>query len=170
MSESKPAFRFFPAAYDVEGVFEASEDKCDICQRPAGWMYGGAVYAEGTAPETCARCIHDGKLAAALNDGFMQLVDASLDDADPDLAKEVLQRTPGFPTLNPIDWPVIDGTPLAFLGFGDSETVTADPAASKAVEAAWTEEFEEPMEGPSPYALVFRSLDGGQHRVVFDFS
>lgn len=166
---SKPAFRFFPTAYDIDGVFEATNDACEVCKQPSGYRYTGEVYAEGSAPEVCASCIHSGKLAAAMDDKDMQLVEAELAGVDADTAREVLQRTPGFSTFNGFDWPVIDGKPLAFLGYGDSGPVTGDAAATASIEAAWKDSFEDPFEGPTANALVFRTLDGKTHKVVFDF-
>lgn len=165
----QPAFRFFPGAYAIGDVLERTDDPCGVCGKPSVWSYTGTVYAEGDQPDVCARCIHDGKLAAYFDGKGFQLHDAEIDGASDALAAEVLERTPGFATFNAFDWPVIDGQPLAFIGHGDVDAVWDDPAARAAIVAAWKTEYEEDLDEPSPYALVFRTLDGKQFRVVFDF-
>jgi uncharacterized protein len=165
----QPAFRFFPAAYTMGDVFERSDDPCGVCGKPSVWSYTGTVYAEGEQPDVCARCIHDGKLAAHFGGNAVQLHDAEITGASEALTAEVLQRTPGFATFNAFDWPVIDGEPLVFIGHGDVEAVWSDPAMRDAIIAAWKSAYDEDLDEPSPYALVFRTLDGQRLRVVFDF-
>ncbi|MBI1361171.1 MAG: hypothetical protein GC155_12920 [Alphaproteobacteria bacterium] len=164
----QPAFRFFPAAYDMGDVLERSDAPCDVCGKPSVWLYAGTVYAEGEQPEVCARCIHGGQLAAHFGGQDFQLHDADLSGASEALTAEVMQRTPGFATFNAFDWPVIDGQPLVFVGNGDADAVWNDPELRAAITAAWKEEYEEDLDEPSSYALVFRTLDGKQTRIVFD--
>jgi uncharacterized protein CbrC (UPF0167 family) len=165
MTGDKPDFRFNAPAYD--NVFAASEESCGVCSRPCVWKYTGVIYMAGDQPTVCARCIADGRLAAFLGDRRFQLHDVFLDDADPALEEEVLQRTPGVSCFNPFVWPVIDGKPLAFVGYGEDEALIASPE----VQAAIGEAFQElgwSFEGPSPYALVFKEIGGPRYRVVVD--
>jgi hypothetical protein len=165
MTGDKPDFRFNLAAYGH--AFEASEERCGICARPCVWKYRGVIYRAGDKPTVCARCIADGRLAAFLGDRDFQLQDVDLDDADPALAQEVLQRTPGISCFNPFVWPVIDGKPLAFAGYGEDEALIALPEVQAAIgeafrELGWT------FEGPSPYALLFKEIDGPRYLAVVD--
>lgn len=167
MSEDQPHFRFHPNAYAIKGVFEASEEVCEACGRPSVWAYRGAIYTAGEQPKVCARCIAAGRLAAHLNDDQFQLHDIELDDADAALEGELLQRTPSVSCFNPFVWPVIDGKPLAFLGYGEDEELLNEPAAVTAIEDAFRELGWE-YDGPSPYALIFKELDGLRYRAVVD--
>lgn len=165
MTENKPHFRFNPVAY--EHAFEASEESCGVCSRACGWKYSGVVYMAGDPPTVCARCIADGRLAAFLGDRHFQLHDVSLDDADPELEDEVLRRTPGVSSFNPFAWPVLDGEPLAFVGYGEDEALIALPEVRAAIGEAF-QELGRTFDGPSPYALVFKALDGPLYRAVID--
>ncbi len=158
MPDEKPFFRFHPGAYE-RGSFAPSDDPCDVCSRPAGWLYTGIIYVAGDKPAVCARCIADGKLAAHLG-GRFSLHDADFDgDPDAALADEVMQRTPGFSTFNAFMWPVRKGKPLAYAGHADEDATWSDPSAVKAIRKLYADEGE-PLEGRTPYALVFRELSG----------
>jgi uncharacterized protein CbrC (UPF0167 family) len=166
MTADQPFFRFYPYAYDDPAVFEHSGDRCDVCRRPCVWRYNGSLYAT-TEPSVCARCITDGRLGAFLREPHHSLQDVEICGADPAMAEEVLQRTPGVASYNPFEWPVFDGKPLAFIGYGDNEAVIAAPGVKAMIEQAfadlgWTSIA-------SRYALVFREVDGQRYRVVPDF-
>lgn len=151
----KPVFRFHPGAYD-DGAFQASDDICSACGKACVWRYVNSIYALPPDPQAiCARCIADGRLANAVPDGDYTLHDCEFDEEPSDaLAAEVEQRTPGFATFNAFVWPVRNGIPLAFLGFGEDASL-----ANKAeVKAAIAEAGAELSPG---YAIIFRSLDGG---------
>ena len=165
MSDDRPHFRFNPVAY--RHAFEESAQQCEACLRPCGWKYRGAIYIAGDGPAVCARCIADGRLAQLLGDQPFQLNEDVEDGADPALEEEVLRRTPGVDGFNPFRWPVLDGKPLAFVGHGEDEALIALPE----VQAAIAEAFEAlgwTFDGPSPYALVFREIDGPRYRAVVD--
>ncbi len=166
MSTDQPHFRFNPGAYEEGRSFKQSRESCDVCSRPCVWEYTGSIYAQAK-PTVCARCIDGYKLKAFLGDKSFALHDIDICGADPALAQEVLQRTPGVACFNPFDWPVLDTKPLAFMGYGDHEALIAIPAVRAAIEQAF-----EPFGwdyGPSPYALIFKEIDGDRFRAVVDF-
>ncbi|MFN3910898.1 CbrC family protein [Hyphomonas sp.] len=167
MSGDKPFFRFNPRAYEL-GSFEPSDLPCQVCGRACVWKYTGSVYCIEEIDPVCARCISDGRLGEAVQDGDYSLHDVDLDDADPELADEVLKRTPDFSTFNPFEWPVVDGEPLAFVGYGDDMILWNDPAVKEAIirmsEGAG---FGTP-DAPMGYALVFRRLNGGDYIATLD--
>jgi uncharacterized protein len=168
MSDDKPFFRFHPGAYE-RGSFVASDEPCDVCERPSVWLYDSLVYVAGDAPSVCARCIADGRLAAFL-DGAFSLHDADFgDDADEALAEEVMQRTPGFATFNAFEWPVLDAKPLAFFGHAEEDLVWTTPEAAEAVRKLYRDEQDEELKGRTPYAVVFRQVDGPRHVAILDF-
>jgi uncharacterized protein CbrC (UPF0167 family) len=163
----KPNFRFFPKSYEVEGVFSKSDEICEACGKPSVWLYVGSIYTEGD-PRICARCISDGSLDAFLGEKKYGFQDSLFPNADNDLRKEVLCRTPGVISFNPVDWPVIDSKPLSFFGYGDDEETWKTPAAVEAMKLKWREYAGEELEGQTSYLLVFKELDGPKYVAVLD--
>lgn len=161
-----PFFRFNPDAYLPGRAFESSDAPCDVCSRPCTWRYTGGIYAR-VSPIVCARCIADGRAARHLSDPHAGFHDSHVEGAIPELKEELLRRTPGVACFNPFDWPVLDGKPLAFLGYGEDEALISSPDARSAIEAAF-EEIGWEFEGPSPYILLFKEIDGGRFRAVID--
>ncbi|WP_380872459.1 CbrC family protein [Sphingomonas sp. DBB INV C78] len=165
MTADQPLFRFNPGAYDEKRSLKPSQEICEVCSKPCVWTYTGNIYSL-TTPTVCARCIADGELEAFLRDDFFTLHDIEIDGADPSLEQELLKRTPGVACFNPFSWPVLDGIPLAFMGYGNEKDLIALPE----VRAAMSEAFEGfgLKCAPSPYALIFKEVDGPRYRVVID--
>lgn len=179
---SKPHFRFFPGCYEAEwqgySVFSQSSETCDVCGKRDIWRYNGTIY--WTLPEetiVCAQCISEGRLAELVPEDqradksearlhAYSLHDTEVDDLDwrDPLAVEVKSRTPGFPTFNPFDWPTLDGTPMAFMGYGDEEKWKAVPEALAAMREA--NEGEDIF--PCAYLLLFKEVDGTGFKAVID--
>lgn len=163
----KPRFRFHPDAYEHD-CFEASDEPCAACGRPCVWKYAHHIYALPPEPAAiCARCIADGNVAKAVPDSDYGLHDFSF-DAEPsgELAAEVEQRTPGFATYNPFVWPVRNGVPLAFLGFGADAPLAREPKVKAAIIALAREMGVDEI-NPGD-ALIFRTLDGAVYVATLD--
>jgi len=168
MSDDQPYFRFNPQAYEEGRSFKRSNETCGVCARPCIWQYSGNIYAK-ERPTVCARCIANATLSQFLGNDYFSLHDINLGEADPILERELLERTPGVACFNPFDWPVLDRKPLAFLGYGDNKSVLANGEAQTAIKLAFDEmgwEFEPAT--PTPYALVFKEIDGDRYRVAID--
>lgn len=163
-SEDQPHFRFNPRAYEPGRAFEASDKICGGCARPCVWEHSAGVYALKSVT-LCARCVAAGGLERVLG-GRYSFHDGEVEDCDPALEVELLERTPGVACFNPFEWPAIDRVPLAFLGYGEEEALLAIPAVVDAMEAAFAEFGWDAR--PSPYAMIFRTLDGETYRVVVD--
>ena len=163
----KPYFRFFPKAYETEGVFNESIEICESCDKPSVWMYAGVIYTQGD-PKVCARCIADGSLDAFLGKDKYGFQDTHLPNVDTELSSEVLQRTPGVACFNPVDWPIINCKPLAFFGYGDSDETWETPEAVKAMKMKWQEYAGEELDGKTSYLLVFREIDGPKFVATLD--
>lgn len=164
-SEDQPHFRFNPRAYEPGRAFAVSDKVCGSCARPCLWEHSAGVYA--LKPATlCARCIAAGGLEGVLG-GRYSFHDGEVEEGcDPALEAELLERTPGVACFNPFLWPAIDGVPLVFLGYGEDEQLLRIPGVEAAMAAAFDELGWDA--GPSPYALIFRTLDGETYRVVVD--
>lgn len=162
----RPFFRFHPDAYE-HGVFEESRETCSACGKPCVWKYNQHIYALPPEPKAiCARCVADGSAAKAVPDGDYGLHDCEFDGETSDaLAVEVEQRTPGFATYNPFIWPVRNGVPLAFLGFGADETLKGNRGIKAAI-AQLTIEME--SEFAPDYAMIFKTLDGDDYVATLD--
>lgn len=167
MSADQPYFRFNPGAYKDGRSFERSSAVCDVCSRPCVWKYTGGIYAT-EHPVACARCIANGALGRFLGDEHFSLHDIEMSGADSSLETEVLQRTPGVACYNPFEWPVLDAKPLAFAGYGEDQDLLDIAAVRSAIEAAFAE-IKQTFDGPTPYALVFKEIDGERYRAVLDF-
>jgi uncharacterized protein len=168
MSEPrKPHFRFYPSAYEAKGVFKSSAEACGVCGEACGWRYTGNIYAIKHPEIVCAVCIASGRLRTHL--GNMQLHDVVLDGAEAELERELLERTPGVSCFNPFAWPVVDGVPLAFIGYGDDSALQDIAAARDAVKRAGNECGIDDLEMPTPYALVFKTLDDERYEAAVDF-
>ncbi len=162
----KPAFRFHPDAYE-HGVFEESDEPCAACRKPCVWAYTQHIYTLPPEPApVCARCIADGNLHTVVTDGDYGLHDFSFDnDPEEHLAIEVEQRTPGFATFNPFVWPVRDGTPLAFLGFGEDDALVGKTEVTAAIAAL---KVEMGSDVGASYAMIFRILTGDTYVATLD--
>jgi len=163
----QPAFRFHPDAYE-HGCFVASEETCSACGRACVWKYTQHIYALPPEPAAiCARCIADGNAASAVPDGDFTLHDMDYDqEPDEALAREVERRTPGFATYNPFVWPVRNGAPLAFLGFGADANLAGIAGVELAV-ATLARDMGADEINPGD-ALIFKSLDGDLYVATLD--
>jgi uncharacterized protein CbrC (UPF0167 family) len=162
----KPFFRFHPDAYD-HGVFEESGEICSACGKVCVWKYNQHIYALPPDPDAiCARCIADGNVANAVPEGDYGLHDFVFDE-DPSeaLTVEVEQRTPGFATYNPFVWPVRNGTPLAFLGFGADDNLSSNLGVKAAIAALAVEMGGEVAASD---ALIFKTLEGETYVATLD--
>jgi uncharacterized protein CbrC (UPF0167 family) len=169
---AQPHFRFFPGAYefaeDGKVIFRRETGPCDACGMADINAYQGSIYcAQANKPVVCAQCIADGRLGRVLGDnahfGLHDVEVETLDWRDP-LVREAEQRTPGFATFNPFIWPVHDGVPMAFMGYGNEDRWKHVPEALAAMREA--NEGEDCF--PAPYALIFKQLDGPVSRAVID--
>jgi uncharacterized protein CbrC (UPF0167 family) len=162
----KPHFRFHPDAYE-HGALEASDETCSACGKACVWKFAGVIYCLEPDPAAiCARCIADGAVSKAVPGDEYALHDCSFDEEPaPALAIEVEQRTPGFATFNPFVWPVRNGVPLAFLGFGEDDNLEGMPEVKAAI-ADLSKEMGAEV-GPS-YAMIFRTLEGDTYVATLD--
>ena len=58
---------------------------------------------------------------------------------------------------------------MAFIGYGDDVLLWSDPFIQNGLRRGWREEMKEELDGPTPYILAFRSLDGSRIGVAIDF-
>jgi uncharacterized protein len=163
----QPYFRFVPSAYENELCFTSSQQQCEICEKPCVWRYTGNVYAVNDPEILCARCIADGRLGKHFGSESFGLHDSDV-GASRAFWEEINHRTPGIPTWNPIQWPVIEGIPLAFVAVGETKQFPTGADVDDAVAKAW-QKIEHENLGPINYVLLFKQIDGPQYRAIIDF-
>lgn len=168
---AQPNFRFFPRAYafgaDGEDVFRRETGPCHVCGMRDIFAFKGIIYiARQNKPTVCAQCIADGRLGEFLCEDRYGLHDAEVDALDwrDPLVTEVQQRTPGFATFNAFGWPVHNGMPMAFMGYGDEQRWKYVPEALAAMRDA--NEGEDCF--PCANILLFKQVDRPVYRAVFD--
>jgi uncharacterized protein len=112
MEPALPVFRFHPDPVQ-SGSIERSAAACRACGRARGWIYVAGCYAEAELDRAlCPWCIADGTAHAKFDATFHDLVLPA--DADPEVIREIAERTPGFANFNPFDWPACCGAPMAY--------------------------------------------------------
>ena len=162
----EPPFRFYPNAYAEGGPFKRSDEPCDLCERKGVWLYAGEIYLEDEPPNVCASCLASGALARRLPQDSFVLQDIVLEGADEALAAEILCATPNVASINPFEWPVLDGEPLAYIGIGDEASLKRNANAQRAIARAFADIGEE--KGDASHALVFKRLDQEEYVAVID--
>lgn len=165
MSADKPFFRFYPGAY--EQVFKISDARCAVCDRSCVWEYTGSIYIAQKPTPLCARCVFEGNLSSIAGDDYA-FHDIELEGAAPELAEELLLRTPQVACFNPFEWPVISGEPLAFIGYGNDPHVWDNVVARDAINTMLLNEGVAASDEPTGYALVFKKSSSDEYVAVLD--
>jgi len=168
---SEPLFRFHPNAFADEAVFVPFKGMCASCAKPAKHRYQGVIYvaAEYRDLVICPECIAAGCLTSLFGTADYALHDCEFsEDCDPTLSEEVMRCTPGFATFNPFIWPVIDGVPLAFIGYSDDLDPEAQPEVFAAMQVEHARYSYDPLTGASPYFLIFQEVGGGKYVASLD--
>lgn len=113
MSAQLPTFRFHPDPI-ASGSVVISEKACSVCEKVRGYIYTGPTYCEEEIEEAiCPWCLADGSAHTALDAVFHDVTFADATTAD-EMA-EIEERTPGFATFNPIQWPSCCDLPMAYI-------------------------------------------------------
>lgn len=179
MTEPLPTFRFHPDPVQ-SGAVEASTATCSVCARARGFVYTGPCYVEDDFDAVlCPWCIADGSAFQRFAVTFAEVSPGP--GFDLQTADEIEERTPGFATWNPIDWPVCCKTPMAYLEpVGHAELAARHAELAAALPARVAKEFaiapdeatavcERLHRDHAPTAHVFRCLHCRTPRVVLDF-
>lgn len=56
---------------------------------------------------------------------------------------------------------------MVYVGHGDEDDTWEDPVAAAAIRKLYEDEGD-PLDGPTPYAIVFKELDGPRHIAIMD--
>lgn len=176
--EPLPTFRFHPDPVQ-SGAVVASTETCAVCNRARGYVYVGPCYVEDDFDATlCPWCIADGGACRRFAVTFAEVSPGP--GFDLRTADEIEERTPGFATWNPIDWPVCCNTPMAYLEpVGDAELRARHPELAGSLPARVAAELAIPAAAAAalcqslhrdhaPTAHLFRCLHCRVVRAVLD--
>lgn len=108
-----PLFRFHPDPIQSGSVIPSGATCC-VCHEARGHIYAGPIYGECDEIEAlCPWCIADGSAHQRYEVTFHEADLAG--DPPPEVREEIDERTPGFATFNPIEWPACCQSPMAYL-------------------------------------------------------
>ena len=102
----------------ASGSVIRSEEVCDCCRTARGVVYSGSTYCLAD-PTLCPWCIADGSAHEKFDAYFFDadFVDENFEriEVSEQARQEVLNRTIGFATFNPIGWWVHCGEPAEYV-------------------------------------------------------
>jgi uncharacterized protein len=180
---ARPEFRYHP---DPVGTGSAvrSDDPCELCKQPAGFIYRGPIFGEQTSV-LCLRCIADGSAARRLAhpDGPAEFTDIGWgvpDEVPSDVLQELSQRTPGFFGWQQEHWLYHCANAAAFIGRIGWEDIKHLPDAQSSLLAQLVELGVDPIEAQRQLLMLhpngdltgylFRCLHCGTHLAYSDAS
>jgi uncharacterized protein CbrC (UPF0167 family) len=109
-----PPFRYHPDPLR-SGSIVASENTCRCCGQNRGYIYTVSVYAEEDLSEAiCPWCIADGSAHRKFGATFVDAM-AFGKNVPRRAVAEITQRTPGFGSWQPEQWPACCKDATAFL-------------------------------------------------------
>jgi uncharacterized protein len=160
MPEPLPVFRYHPDPIATGSIVE-SEARCQCCGKARGYVYTVAPQTEQDLPEDslCPWCIADGSAHKEFGAEFIDAEGISADLPE-EVAKELLERTPGYWSWQAEVWRDCCGDAAAFLGpYGYKEILEAE-RKEKSLKEPIVEQIQVQMGYSSPQAaLLLKSLD-----------
>ncbi|MBP2048282.1 uncharacterized protein CbrC (UPF0167 family) [Streptomyces griseochromogenes] len=166
------------AYHSRAGVVAPTDAPCVCCGQERGWVYTGPVYGAG-APDAgiCPYCIAFGKAAERYGATFNDLIDG---DVPEEVAREILERTPGIPAWQSPRWLTHCGDGAEFLGTIGAEGLAHFPDAVETLRREWAgrgrppaqvEEYLGALDAAGmPTAYLFRCRVCGTHLAYSDFT
>lgn len=111
-----PDFPYHPDPIKTE-TFVSSSDTCECCGWATGLIYRGPIRFKSRkqpVSKLCPTCIEDGSAAEKFDVTFCDEIIG--DDVPPQVAKQIMQRTPGFPSWRTTKWIAHCHDAAAFVG------------------------------------------------------
>lgn len=106
-----PQFKYHPDPLKTGSVVE-SEEICECCNKPRGYVYSGSMYTRNRPNSICPWCISNGDAHRMFQIEFASLMPAVIDPKKPveiqcssEAFDELLHKTPGFSSYQEIEWP-----------------------------------------------------------------
>ncbi len=106
-----PKFRYHPAPLKTGSIIE-SDEICECCNKPMGYVYSGSMYTRNRPESICPWCIANGNAHRKYEIEFASLMPDVIDPNNPveiecseEAFDELLHKTPGFSSYQEIEWP-----------------------------------------------------------------
>ena len=174
-----PTFRYHPDPIASGSVIE-SDEQCLSCRQRRGHVCTAPVYAEPELDDAiCPWCIADGSAHKNFDATFVD--SEAFPDGAPDAAvEEISERTPGFHSWQPEQWPLCCGDATAFLTPAGIEEIRKDYRElegkfmshivydMKISGGAATRLLQSLNRDSGPTAYLFQCLQCRQHRFYID--
>jgi uncharacterized protein CbrC (UPF0167 family) len=139
MSDQLPVFPYHADPVGTGSIAE-SDEVCERCGEPRGFVYTGPTYAKDEVEYLCPWCIADGSAAQEFDAEFTTTDGAPREVASAVL-DEVVHRTPGFGGWQQERWMFHCADAAEFLGRAGWNEVTATPGALESLLVeGWREE------------------------------
>ncbi|SOD82019.1 CbrC family protein [Streptomyces sp. Ag109_G2-15] len=107
------------AYHSLVGVVAPADEPCVCCGQVRGWVYTGPVFgAEAPDAGICPYCIAFGKAAARYGATFNDVIDGDVPD---EVARGILERTPGIPSWQSPRWLTHCGDAAEYLEALDAD-------------------------------------------------
>ena len=98
-----PVFKYHPDPIGT-GAIEKTEDECECCGKPRGYKAASTIYAIDDIETICPWCIADGSAAEKYDGEFSDSHPLLSDGIDPEIVREVCERTPSFVSWQQERW------------------------------------------------------------------
>ena len=122
--EPLPKFVYHPDPI-ATGAVISSEEVCECCEKPRGFVYDSVIYAEDEILHVCPWCISSGAVAEKFDADFVDshpLAQAGIADA---IIEEVSLRTPGYTSWQQESWLSCCSDACEFHGDATKEELAA---------------------------------------------
>lgn len=165
-----PVFRYHPDPVATGSIVRSLAAICPCCGKRTGWEYPGIPYGLGDQPaHLCPWCIADGSAHARFGSSFVSDIAGSIPQ---EVADEVDQRTPGYPSWQGERWQTCCGDAAEFLGPVGWERLKDLPDAQAAiVDDGWSEDALPLMRADGDLTgYLFRCRHCGRHLAHADAS
>jgi uncharacterized protein CbrC (UPF0167 family) len=160
MTETLPSFRYHPNPLETGSIVESTA-QCRCCGKARGYVYAVAPHTEQDVPEDslCPWCIKDGSAYQEFGAEFVDVEGISADLPE-EVARELIERTPGYSSWQVEQWRDCCGDAAAFLGpYGYKEIVAAEQKGENLKEPLLERIKAQMNYSDSQAALLFRSLN-----------
>ncbi len=161
-----PVFKYFADPVAAKVFEEDPTAVCPCCEKQTGWIYTMEPYGEDEIEDICPWCIADGSAA----EKFDVVFNDTPSDVPDDVASEIEERTPEFPSWQQGMWLSHCDDACVFVGSPDWEQLQQMPdICQELLDIGHTEAQLRMLGEDSPWsAYVFTCLHCGEQLVYSD--
>ncbi len=119
-----PSFQYHPDPI-ATGAIKASDEVCECCDKPRGYIYTSTIYAEEEIEFICPWCISDGSAANKYDGLFSDNYPLQESGVSQEAISEVCERTPGYNSWQQEEWQSHCGDACEFHGDAEKAELLA---------------------------------------------